>query len=126
MLVLSQMMRASDVSLRAALWASVNTPGFSHHSLEGGENRQRLKVMKATAPEEEAPLVQYRSPWRILWNWVEIRQANRGPTLPPGTKGSATPPSHTSMLSGVPYRSRSLRARDVLFSTAASCALLRG
>lgn len=43
----------------------------------------------------------HRSPWRILWNCVEMRQANSGPTLPPRTNGSATPPIHTSMLSGL-------------------------
>lgn len=40
MLVLSQMMRASDVPLREALWASVKTPGFSHHCLKGIQIRQ--------------------------------------------------------------------------------------
>ena len=42
-------------------------------------------------------LFPYRSPWRIFWNWVAIRQANRGPTLPPRTRGSDAAPSHTSM-----------------------------
>lgn len=42
-------------------------------------------------------LFAYRSPRRIFWNWVAIKQANRGPTLPPRTRGSDAAPSHTSM-----------------------------
>lgn len=68
----------------------------------------------------------HRSPWRILWNCVAMRQDSRGPTRPSLTKGSATPPIHTSMLSGVPYKSNSLRARSVLFRTRPSSPWLLG
>lgn len=66
------------------------------------------------------------SPSRILWNCVAMRQAKRGPTRPPWTKGSATPPRKMSMLSGEPYSSRSWRARSALFNTWASCACVLG
>lgn len=103
--VLSQMIRARDVSLKDALWASVKTPVFSHQSLrmivfdhiKTVRNSNSTRSIKMTKK-----LRRYRSPSRIFWNCVAIRQANRGPTLPPRTNGSATPASHTSIFSGVP------------------------
>lgn len=98
--VLSQMMRASDVCLRDSLWFSVKTPGFSHQSLKSTICLKNMAICFVLFQIHF--LLAYRSPWRILWNWVAIRQANRGPTLPPRTNGSSTPPSHTSMLPGLP------------------------
>lgn len=103
--VLSQMIRARDVSLKDSLWASVKTPVFSHQSLRmiTFDHVQTVSDSNPTGSiMVREKLKSYRSPSRIFWNCVEMRQAKRGPTLPPRTKGSATPPSHTSMLSGVP------------------------
>lgn len=62
------------------------------------------------SPSEGADWGPYRSPSLRAFICFPTRQANSGPVLAPGRKVSARPPSHTSMLSGCPYRSRILSA----------------
>ena len=62
------------------------------------------------SPSEGADWGPYRSPSLRAFICFPTRQANSGPVLAPGRKLSARPPSHTSMLSGCPYRSRILSA----------------
>ena len=124
--VLWQMILDSVTSKRASLCFWVNTPGFSHHSLnilkqEGrdtdlyqagvrntdiNDTTLRWQIIPGIHPFNKNNINEGMytdlSPWRFLWNWVAMRQANRGPTRPPRTKGSATPPIQTSMLSVVP------------------------
>lgn len=61
-------------------------------------------------PSEGAGRGPYRSPSLRAFICFPTRQANSGPVRAPGRKLSARPPSHTSMLSGCPYRSRILSA----------------
>lgn len=65
-------------------------------------------------------LLSYLSPSRIFLNWVPIRQAMRGPTLPPFTKGSASAPIQMSIFFGVPYSCMNFFARLWFFNTWAS------
>ena len=62
------------------------------------------------SPSEGADWGPYRSPSLRAFICFPTRQANSGPVRAPGRKLSTRPPSHTSMLSGCPYRSRILSA----------------
>lgn len=113
MWLLSQMMRDRETVWRCLLWVLVNTPSLSHQNLE--EQRfgffYLLSVLIHVVTSAQWRILRHLSPSLRSLNCLASRQDSSGPTRPPGRAGSEMPPTHTSILCGVPYRSWNLWAK---------------